>query len=62
MVEHHADVVQNTSDLVSKVSVAIQGSDSMVTSNVVRFVSSLNSSLGALLTCVSPLRALQVLR
>lgn len=50
MIGNQTDVVQNTSDLVSKVTVAIQGADSMVMSNVVCLFTSLNSSLGALLT------------
>lgn len=41
----HTDGIQNMSDLVSRMTVAIQGADSTVVSNVVRFVLSLNSSL-----------------
>jgi hypothetical protein len=61
MVEGQTDDFQNTSDLVSRVTFAIQGADSMLMSNVVRSVSSLNSSLRVLLTCCSRLQAPQTL-
>jgi hypothetical protein len=61
MVEYRTDGSQNTSDLVSRVTAAIQGADSMVMSNVVRLVLSLDSSLGVLLTSCSPLQAPQTL-
>jgi hypothetical protein len=48
MVARQTDDAQNTSDLVSRMTVAIQGADSMLMSNTVRSVMSLNSSLGRL--------------
>ena len=48
MIACQTDGIQNTSDLVSQMTVAIQGADSMLMSNTVRSVMSLNSSLGRL--------------
>jgi hypothetical protein len=61
MMESQTDDYQNTSDLVSRVTFAIQGADSMLLSNIVRSISSLNSSLRVLLTCCSRLQAPQTL-